>query len=243
MAFWSKETLKARLAADDVVSDYDPRRIKHSSYELSMGSEYYPTGAETKTKISIGDGEQISILPGQFAILLTQEMVCIPKDAIGFISIKASIKFRGLVNVSGFHVDPGFQGPLKFSVYNAGSKEIVLEHGAPVFLLWLASLDRETSYGYDGNHAGSGITADDVMNINGATIAPPELAARIETLERFVRGAKIAFGTILTIVFIPLLLWIVQEFASPAIDSLRTQAYTVTQHNSTNASIPVENPR
>ena len=50
-----------------------------------------------------------TIPPGQFAFLLTEEVVSVPPDALAFISIRAKTKFRGLVNVSGFHVDPGYQ--------------------------------------------------------------------------------------------------------------------------------------
>ena len=54
--------------------------------------------------------QNLVIPPGQFGLILTNEVVTIPNDLIGFISIKAKIKFRGLINVSGFHVDPGFHG-------------------------------------------------------------------------------------------------------------------------------------
>jgi dCTP deaminase len=48
--------------------------------------------------------------------------------------MKFKIKQRGLVNVSGFHVDPGYSGKLLFSVYNAGPRSIVLTRGEPVFV-------------------------------------------------------------------------------------------------------------
>ena len=63
----------------------------------------------------------------------TREEVRIPSNVLAFISIKASVKFDGLVNISGFHVDPGFHGRLKFSVYNAGSQPIFLQIGQPAF--------------------------------------------------------------------------------------------------------------
>jgi dCTP deaminase len=87
-------------------------------------------------------------------LLLTEERVNIPLHKIAFISIKASIKLRGLINVSGFHVDPGFKGNLVFSVYNAGVTPISLEKSDPYFLIWFADLqlaDNETTT-YDGEH-------------------------------------------------------------------------------------------
>ncbi len=67
---------------------------------------------------------------------------------MGFISVKTSEKFKGLVNVSGFHVDPGFKGHLKFTVYNAGNKPIFLDYESACFLLWFSFLDKVTKYPY-----------------------------------------------------------------------------------------------
>ncbi len=60
----------------------------------------------------------------------------------------------GLINVSGFHVDPGFKGKLLFSVYNAGTGPISMEKGEPYFLIWFAELalkdgEKDT---YNGEH-------------------------------------------------------------------------------------------
>ncbi|MGC8494315.1 MAG: dCTP deaminase domain-containing protein [Syntrophobacteraceae bacterium] len=129
--------------------------------------------------------------PGQFALLLSAEKIKIPSDTIGFISIKEGIKFRGMVNISGFHVAPGFSGRLKFSVYNAGSRPIVLEPGAPTFLLWFASLDRETEDVYKGSHQEQvEITAADVMSLQGDVPSPTALDSRLKEVEAWVSNAK-----------------------------------------------------
>lgn len=76
---------------------------------------------------------------------MTKEYVCIPKNKLAFISIKAKQKLKGLINVSGFHVDPGFEGKLLFSVYNAGPSTITLETERPYFLIWFANLESEAN--------------------------------------------------------------------------------------------------
>jgi dCTP deaminase len=48
------------------------------------------------------------------------------------------------VNVSGFHADPGWDGPLIFAVYNAGPSAVHLHRGLPLFLIWYADLDDES---------------------------------------------------------------------------------------------------
>jgi hypothetical protein len=88
---------------------------------------------------------------------------------------------RGLVNVSGFHVDPGYKDSLKFAVYNAGSKDIVLDYGEPVFLIWYADLDKSTTDLYKPRPgARSGITSDDIMKIKGDVASPGELKKQLE---------------------------------------------------------------
>ncbi len=130
------------------------------------------------------DLEQFTIPPGQLAILITEETIKVPTDLLAFISIKASIKFKGLVNVSGFHVDPGFNGKLKFSVYNAGSEGLVLERGQPAFSIWFATFDRPTDLAYNGVHNHQArITPADVMYLQGDVASPAHLLEKIKSLE------------------------------------------------------------
>lgn len=146
--FWSGETLKDRL--ETLVTPFDPDRVDCSAYTLTMGRELYvsPNDAmqdpQSVTIRQLGDGEGFTIPPGQFAFLLTEEKVTIPDTALALISIKAKIKWRGLINVSGFHVDPGFRGRLVFSVYNAGPVPVHLRQGQAMFLIWFANLDKPT---------------------------------------------------------------------------------------------------
>jgi len=150
MAYLGTERLKQLIDTQKVIEP-DLGRVVCGAYELSLGNEVFRTDSPDRKKEFLNqDNEQVIINPGQFALLLTQEKVKIPIDKIAFISIKAGIKLRGLVNVSGFHVDPGFQGKLVFSVYNAGSSQISLVKGQPCFLIWFSELQlsegEETNY-------------------------------------------------------------------------------------------------
>jgi dCTP deaminase len=126
------------------------------------------------------------IEPGQFGLLYTMEKVHVPDNTIAFISIKASIKLRGLVNISGFHVDPGYHGCLKFSVYNAGTETVPLEICKPTFLIWFADLDEPTEDPYDESHRHlnqNGITPDDRVRMRKHVPSPTALDERITILE------------------------------------------------------------
>jgi len=191
MAFWSSETLVQRVKAESLINPFRMDRVKSAAYELSLSNQVFLTSERPPKRQNLKEREQLVIPPGQFALLISMEEIRVPPDAIGFISIKAGIKFRGMVNISGFHVDPGFSGRLKFSVYNAGSGHIVLEPGAPIFLLWFASLDRETEDVYKGSHQNQAeITATDVMSLQGEVPSPAALDLRLKNVEYWVRAAK-----------------------------------------------------
>ena len=148
---------------------------------MALGPEAFITSSTEQRKQKVDVGGQVVIPPGQFGLLLTEERISIPNDAIGLISIKASVKFRGLVNVSGFHVDPGFSGRLKFSVYNAGSQNIVLGRDQAVFLIWFSELDQPTGDLYDGNHLNQNeVTSEDVMQIQGEISSPGALKRQMD---------------------------------------------------------------
>jgi dCTP deaminase len=190
--FWTSEKLKERAAKETLlIKPYYESRVKHGAYELSLGNEAFITSDDKKTKQVLEDGEQVVIPSGQLALLITKEEIQVPHDAIGFISIKAGIKFSGLVNVSGFHVDPGFSGKLKFSVYNAGSRDTVLSNGQNVFLIWFCDLDRKTSDPYKGDHANQKeISSQDVMKLLGEVHSPAALDKRLISLEHSVSTIK-----------------------------------------------------
>ena len=152
--FWSGETLSERLKT--LIDPFVSARVDCAAYTLAIGPEVYVSPNDqtadptTVTIRKLCDGEAFTIPPGQFAFVLTEEVVSVPADALAFISIRAKTKFHGLVNVSGFHVDPGYCGQLTFAVFNAGPVPIHLKRGQPIFLIWYASLDCETAFKKDG---------------------------------------------------------------------------------------------
>ena len=241
MSILDNERLRSLIP--DSVEPYDLNRVDDAHYELSLGDEYFATNNESGVKTGIKEGDQIRIQPGQFALLLTKETVTIPADIIAFISIKASIKFRGLINVSGFHVDPGFHGKLKFGVYNAGSKEIVLDWGQQLFPMWFCRLSG-TNERYDGSHNNqTGITSEDVNRINGDIISPNVLNKKFKKLEERIGNINVAIASGITILVVILGLFLGKYLdnsaSSAVIQATERHLRTETNVNSLSANINV----
>jgi dCTP deaminase len=146
MPFWDDTRWRTVASSLKIIEPFDPNIVEAANYLLSVGNEIYVSDEESKaTARQLKEDESFAIEPGQFAFLLTEETVHLPFNVLGFISIRASIKFLGLVNISGFHVDPGYNGKLLFSVFNAGPARIHLKRGERIFPIWLADLHNEVS--------------------------------------------------------------------------------------------------
>lgn len=183
MAYLGSHSIQKLISDYKLISPDKEGRIKCGAYELSLGEEVFQTDSSSGKKEHLQKkGEQVVIKPGQFALLLTEEKLRIPSDKIAFISIKAGIKLKGLINVSGFHVDPGFIGKLIFSVYNAGPATIILEKGSPYFLIWFSEIEEEEAY--NGSH--KDLTSIPVKYIEalkaGELASPNALSERINKL-------------------------------------------------------------
>lgn len=183
MSFWNDDSWKRAEAEkpSPVVEPFDPALIDDAKYKLRVGPEIYiSTGIERNTIRRLNEQEAFTLKPGEFAFILTEEYVHIPLDNIGFISMSTKIKFYGLVNVSGFHVDPGYSGRLIFAVFNAGPKTIHLQRGEPIFSLWLAALDgvimKERKKGHDG------IPPEFVNRLEGNFLTAYQLSEKIDEL-------------------------------------------------------------
>lgn len=210
MAYWNSEKLKQRISSDRLITReddtcfYDENRVKHCAYELAVGKNHLITGKGKPTELALEKvGDSLKIPPGQFGLLTTEEVISIPPDAIGFISIRATIKFKGLINVSGFHVDPGYKGRLKFSVYNAGARQIHLERGEIIFMLWYADLNATTEDVIkEKKEKYFKIVSQDRECMDGEVASPGQLLKDVTSLRRQIRFIQ-TFGAAALLLILP----------------------------------------
>ena len=191
MSFWSSQTLESRLP--DLINQFNKDQIESASYQLCLGEEIYvstlpDTPWKDRQVISLKDKGN-TIPPGQFAFLITAETVKVPHDAIAFISIKFKVKKHGLINVSGFHVDPGYEGKLIFAVYNAGPLFFPVKKGDRFFSIWYADLDRDDSKPYVGT--GFNSIPNDFMTAPDLVSSIPNLVKRLDEMEKKVERYSI----------------------------------------------------
>ena len=173
------------------IDDFNVECLDPANYNLRLGNEVYVTTARLPKKLTETDNSVV-IKPGEFGILLTHEYIYMPQNLMGLISLRFRYKQLGLVNISGFHVDPGFRGKLVFAVYNAGPNNIVLRHKEAVFMIMLEKFKypiREPyKRAYGRRFAGmEHIPTDIVTALGGPSVSVLRLDRKIRSLETQIR--------------------------------------------------------
>jgi dCTP deaminase len=193
MSFWSGEKLSANPM---VVTEFFADHVDANAYNLHMGNCYFRTaeesGGKDQKKTTLSPGESFIIPAGQFAFLLTRETINVPANAMAFISMRTGIKFQGLINVSGFHVDPGYSGKLIYAVYNASPSPVQICEGDPIFKIWFADIDRTS----DQRYLFRGSAQNDISNtlvrgMSSRILSLQSLTEKMQELEASI-NAKLA---------------------------------------------------
>jgi dCTP deaminase len=174
----------ARFGARPFKVKWDP--------DLCLGREVF---LSSKESVKCLDGnESVTIEPGDFALMLTEERLSLPTTHMGMITLRLRYKALGLINVSGFHVDPGYTGHLIFAVYNAGPRPVTVRRGDPLFKIIFNKMDGEesppTEKGYES------IPADLMTSLQGPPVSAHALKQEVETLKEKVRLLIAAVGSL-----------------------------------------------
>jgi dCTP deaminase len=170
-------------------------------YHLRLGEEIYRTSDQLPLRLKIG--QAVNLRPGEFALLLTEEEVELDDQTIGFISVRFTYKVRGLINISGFHIDPTYKGKIIFSVFNAGPIDIVVKRGDELFMAFFQKLDGkvppEETRQSKGQRSYDSIPAEMMSNIKGTSATLRKNVERIERLESSNRTQTWAIGILATL--------------------------------------------
>lgn len=163
---------------------FEPSLLNQASYDLRLGEEYFLVGTESPQQLTEGE-PYLCLPPGQFALLTTYENVDVPESLIGFISVRTQFKLQGLVNISGFHVDPTFKGTLQFAVQNLSSNDIRLKFKEPTFTIFFAELS-DGDIGKHRNPDRNGISLKHVQMFGGNSVTVANLHKEVDRLRMLI---------------------------------------------------------
>ena len=198
--FLSSDRIKRELPS--LLEFGEEQYVQEVCYDLRVGDEVYRSEERLPENLS-ATNPYVLLHPGQFALVKTLERITVPNKYLGLISIRSTYKFQGLVNVSGFHVDPGFRGHLLFAVQNVGPNDIRLRYRDPAFMIMWAELS-EPYIAKDGHKKRPGyrnIPSHLMAQLGGGGITLAELKAEVDRLHTQVKFfAGLAIALILALV-------------------------------------------
>src|SRR2546426_3268427 len=189
--FLSGETLKQFVQGHQVISPpedaqtvgYVDDLFDNICYQLTVGDEIYISSVEKP--LSLKDRQSVTIRPGEYAIISTAEKLNVPLTKMGLVSMKFRYTGYGLINVSGFHVDPGFKGNFLFTVFNAGPTPVTIRRLEPMFMLLFVDISDPVE-GYGGDHQNqTHIPTEMITALTGPSISLQNLGDRVSTLENY----------------------------------------------------------
>lgn len=110
------------------ITPYDPEQLQGASYDLSLGGEALVSSLDKKVILEPGSSTLLHLEAGDFALVLTKESVKLRNDIAGVIGMRSALARKGLMLLAGMQIDPGFEGHLRFGLYNASPRRITLDY-------------------------------------------------------------------------------------------------------------------
>ena len=200
-----------RLAsvADPLISPetFDPDFVRQASYDLRLGADYFLVGDDYPGRLD-NDDSFLILRPGQFAFLTSFEILALPFNLLGFITLKSTYKNQGLINISGFHVDPTFNGRLRFAVQNIGPSDLRLRFKQDTFTIFFARVDAADPSEIGGARsllAEEGIPLSLIQHLGGSTITLAKLQRDLEE----VKTRLLIYAPLAVAALVPLLLLLI----------------------------------
>jgi len=122
----SYEIIQLMIKLNLLIKNGNFDNIKGSSYDLTLGDEYYNAG-KIKT---LSDKEPfILIEPYDYAIVTSKEKVIMPNDIASNFGLSVSLFCQGIILSNGPQVDPGFRGILLCLLFNTSDVPVLLKRG------------------------------------------------------------------------------------------------------------------
>ncbi len=128
----------ARVVKDGIVSikPFRPQNLQAAAIALTLSGSIVVGG---KT-IDIARKNGFALEPGRALSASTAEAIALPRDYLGRLGAVERLASRGIIAAHAFQIEPGFNGRLKFNLFNTGISPVALRAHEPVIALELVRL-------------------------------------------------------------------------------------------------------
>lgn len=140
-----------KIRKEILIEPFSEESLQPAGYDLRVGDEAYLNGKIVNVK----ELETIAIPPKAYTLILTLERIKLPDDVMGDMKLRSSLAREGLIGSLAW-VDPGWDGKLTLSVYNASDKQVELSYGERFVQIAFIRLEGPAKNPYRGRYQGSG---------------------------------------------------------------------------------------
>ncbi|TKJ64918.1 hypothetical protein PviCFBP13515_17590 [Pseudomonas viridiflava] len=129
------------IGPQNLILPFDEKNLRHSSYDLTVGDEYYigQTDAEFETQ-KLRPSQSITIPPHAVCFILTAESINLPIDVTARVSLRMTHIYAGMVLTSQPPFDPAYSGKVVIMLHNLSSAFYHLKCGERVATIEFTSL-------------------------------------------------------------------------------------------------------
>jgi dCTP deaminase len=120
--------------------------IQPCSVDLHIGRIQIPANKQKDPVLSIsGSFDEYVLDTGAIVVITTTEKLNMPARIAGIGFPPSHVSIKGLLMTNPGHVDPGYEGPMQFTVINMGRQPYILRIGDPICTLLLFDLGSDVT--------------------------------------------------------------------------------------------------
>ncbi len=126
MLMTDTEILDKIQSKDIIIKPFNRANLQGASYDLLIGKESLVSNNDNK--ILLSENQSLHLEAGDFALVMSYEYFKMPLDIACSIGMKSTLARKGLILLAGMQIDPGFEGHLRFGLYNASPRKLTLDY-------------------------------------------------------------------------------------------------------------------
>ena len=147
-----EDIIRLALADELIVDEFDKAFVKQACYELRASSIFYEVQSPAENKrIVLEAGSGYLLRPHSYVVSIVRERIRLPANVLGRILVKGRLFSIGILPINTY-ADPGFEGRLGITLYNASHRYIFLEPGEPIAKIEFSVLPKPVNRPYSGQH-------------------------------------------------------------------------------------------
>lgn len=159
------------------IKGYNKKHLNPASYDLTLSSILRPIGFDLPATLDVAeiapnytylhdmDDEGFTLLPGEFLLGATNEVVELPLNLAARVEGKSSLGRIGLaVHITAGFIDPGFHGSITLEIVNMLGRPIILRRDMRIAQIAFHPMSGtpEQGYGLTGHYQDQGLNGEPI---------------------------------------------------------------------------------